>query len=215
MQADCDFSSKPELLHSSGPDLQGEQRPKDEPLEPKFDQQELQTPAFAAIRSARVPRRMPDISETGPGDAASATTAGSVPAWLRLLKPLKLFGSAKRFKTMDFAPVPADSPDWCPKCEKPRKERLAQRHSHLQLRSFTSQLSPAASGADGHFGFHSRICLRKDRQALRYQVAEMTPTAPQAAVMDSHAKKIETILWTKWPLAALQHRAAGRGGVKT
>ena len=29
---------------------------------------------------------------------------------------------ASRYKTMDFNLVPADSPDWCPKCEKPRKE---------------------------------------------------------------------------------------------
>jgi len=28
----------------------------------------------------------------------------------------------RRYKTMDFNLVPADSPDWCPKCEKPRKE---------------------------------------------------------------------------------------------
>ena len=53
-------------------------------------------------------------------------------------------GASARFKTMDFAPVPADSPDWCPKCQKPRKERLSWVCSYLQ-QSFTSQIFAAFS----------------------------------------------------------------------
>lgn len=70
---------------------------------------------------------------------------------------------ARRFKTMDFALVPADSPDACPKCEKPRKE----------------------CGWSLWMPFDS------------------LPPKQQAHVMDRHAKKIEPVLWTKWPAATL------------
>jgi len=67
----------------------------------------------------------------------------------------------RRFQTMDFSLVPADSPDACSKCQKPRKE----------------------------CGW-----------SLWVPFSELPP-ARQATVMDQHAKKIEPILWTKWPAA--------------
>lgn len=70
---------------------------------------------------------------------------------------------AKRFQTMDFNLVPADSPDACPKCEKPRKE----------------------------CGW-----------SLWMPFADL-PQKHQGTVMDRHAKKIEPILWTKWPAAEI------------
>lgn len=114
------------MLAFDRPDLQGEQRPEDEPLEPKFDQQDARYQREGAWRCCLCYDR--------------------------------------RFKTMDFAPVPADSPDWCPKCQKPRKE----------------------------CGW-----------SLWIPFADLPPKR-QAAVMDSHAKKIETILWTKWPEASIE-----------
>jgi hypothetical protein len=70
---------------------------------------------------------------------------------------------ARRFQTMDFALVPADSPDACPKCQKPRKE----------------------------CGW-----------SLWLPFADLPPKH-QGTVMDRHAKKIEPILWTRWPAAEI------------
>ncbi|CAJ1348317.1 unnamed protein product [Effrenium voratum] len=69
----------------------------------------------------------------------------------------------RRFQTMDFSLVPADSPDRCSKCEKPRKE----------------------------CGW-----------SLWIPFAELPPKR-QVALMSQHAKKIEPILWTKWPEAEI------------
>mmetsp|Transcript_48046 Transcript_48046/g.88498 ORF Transcript_48046/g.88498 Transcript_48046/m.88498 type:complete len:516 (+) Transcript_48046:48-1595(+) len=66
---------------------------------------------------------------------------------------------AKRFQTMDFQLIPAESPDWCPKCNKSRKE----------------------SGWSLWLPFSD------------------LPDKAQAQIMERHAKKIETILWTRWP----------------
>jgi len=66
---------------------------------------------------------------------------------------------AKRFQTMDFQLVSADSPDWCPKCSKSREE----------------------------CGW-----------SLWLPFSDL-PAKAQAQVMERHAKKIETILWTQWP----------------
>lgn len=68
----------------------------------------------------------------------------------------------KRFQTMDFTLV-TDSPDSCPKCQKPRKD----------------------------CGW-----------SLWLPFADLPPKR-QATVMDQHAKKIETIFWTKWPAAEI------------
>jgi len=70
---------------------------------------------------------------------------------------------AKRFQTMDFGLVPADSPDACPKCRKPRRE-----------------------------------CGWSIWMAF-----EDLPAKFQASVMQRHAKKLEAVLWTKWPAAVL------------
>lgn len=75
----------------------------------------------------------------------------------------------KRFQTMDFALVPADSPDFCQKCSKPRKE----------------------------CGW-----------SLWLAFADL-PAKRQATVMDQHAKKIEPILWTRWPAAEIVDAAGG------
>eukprot|EP00441_Pelagodinium_beii_P014856 CAMPEP_0197671784 /NCGR_PEP_ID=MMETSP1338-20131121/77433_1 /TAXON_ID=43686 ORGANISM="Pelagodinium beii, Strain RCC1491" /NCGR_SAMPLE_ID=MMETSP1338 /ASSEMBLY_ACC=CAM_ASM_000754 /LENGTH=67 /DNA_ID=CAMNT_0043251759 /DNA_START=54 /DNA_END=253 /DNA_ORIENTATION=+ len=64
---------------------------------------------------------------------------------------------------MDFSLVPADSPDACPKCAKPRKE----------------------------CGW-----------SLWVPFADL-PAKRQATVMEQFAKKIEPILWTKWPEAEI------------
>eukprot|EP00930_Biecheleria_cincta_P022717 TRINITY_DN16546_c0_g1_i1.p1 TRINITY_DN16546_c0_g1~~TRINITY_DN16546_c0_g1_i1.p1 ORF type:complete len:538 (-),score=101.57 TRINITY_DN16546_c0_g1_i1:168-1610(-) len=75
----------------------------------------------------------------------------------------------RRFQTMDFSLVPAESPDACPKCDKPRKE----------------------------CGW-----------SLWLPFADLPPNR-QASVMDQHAKKIEPILWTKWPDAEVVDAAGG------
>eukprot|EP00931_Biecheleriopsis_adriatica_P053737 TRINITY_DN31529_c0_g1_i1.p1 TRINITY_DN31529_c0_g1~~TRINITY_DN31529_c0_g1_i1.p1 ORF type:complete len:547 (-),score=103.60 TRINITY_DN31529_c0_g1_i1:111-1619(-) len=75
----------------------------------------------------------------------------------------------RRFQTMDFSLVPAESPEKCTKCEKPRKE----------------------------CGW-----------SLWVPFAELPPKR-QAVVMDQHAKKIEPILWTKWPSAEIVDSAGG------
>lgn len=69
----------------------------------------------------------------------------------------------RRFQTMDFSLVPEDSPDSCPKCQKPRKD----------------------------CGW-----------SLWVPFAEL-PEKFQGQVMDRHAKKIEPILWTRWPAAEI------------
>jgi len=75
----------------------------------------------------------------------------------------------KRFQTMDFALVPAECQDACPKCEKPRKE----------------------------CGW-----------SLWLPFGDLPPKR-QAVVMDQHAKKIEPILWTRWPAAEITDAAGG------
>lgn len=69
----------------------------------------------------------------------------------------------RRFKTMDFSLVPADSPDWCQKCSRSRKE----------------------------CGW-----------SLWIPFAELPPKR-QAWCMSQYAKKIEPLLWTKWPEAEI------------
>jgi len=76
----------------------------------------------------------------------------------------------RRFQTMDFSLVPAESPDVCPKCEKPRRD----------------------------CGW-----------SLWVPFADLPPKR-QVGLMNQHAKKIETILWTKWPSAEIAD-LAGRG----